>query len=123
MASELGNLIRTTRQQRSIGLRELARLIERSPAYLVTLEKSDEPPGVSEETLARIANALGLEADALLALAQKTPAAVKPRTPTQIALYRLVQKLSPKRQEQLKQELEGEVGRQNKERKRRKKER
>lgn len=123
MASKLGDLIRRTRQQRSIGLRELARLVERSPAYLVSLEKSDVPPGVAEETLVRIANALELEADELLALARKIPAAAKPRTPTQIALYRLVQELSPKGQEQLKQQLEGKMRRENRKGKRRRKER
>lgn len=109
MASKLGGLIRKTRLARSLGLRELARRIGKSPAYLVSLERAAELPGVSEDTLKNIASELGLELDVLLALSQKTPHLLIPRSPTQIALYRLIKELPEARQEEMRKQLEAEV--------------
>ena len=109
MASKLGKLIRETRLAQSVGLRELARRIGKSPAYLVSLERADELPGASEDTLATIASELGLEPDVLLALARKTPHELAPRSATQIALYRLIEALPVARQEEVRKQLEIEV--------------
>lgn len=109
MASKLGKLIRETRLAQSVGLRELARRIGKSPAYLVSLERAEELPGASEDTLRTIASELGLEPDVLLALSRKTPHALAPRSPTQIALYRLIAALPAARQEEVRKELEAEV--------------
>jgi transcriptional regulator with XRE-family HTH domain len=101
MASSLGTEIRRARLKAGIGLRELARRIEKSPAYLVLLERADESPGVTEETLAAIAAELSLSRDVLMTLASKVPAEVKPKTPLEVELYRRVRQLSVERQEAL----------------------
>ena len=109
MASKLGNLIRKTRLAQSVGLRELARRIGKSPAYLVSLERAEELPGASEDTLKNIASELGLELDVLLALSEKTPYLLTPRSATQVALYRLIKELPVTRQEEVRKQLEAEV--------------
>lgn len=109
MASKLGNLIRKTRLAQSVGLRELARRIGKSPAYLVSLERAEELPGASEDTLKNIASELGLELDVLLALSEKTPHLLIPRSPTQVALYRLIKELPVARQEEVRKQLDAEV--------------
>lgn len=114
MPSKLGKLIRDTRHAQELGLRELARRIGKSPAYIVSLERAEDPPGVSEDTLVTLAKELGLDSDMLLALARKTPEKTIPRSATQIAIYRLVGELPVKRQEDLKKQLEKEVRSQKK---------
>ena len=109
LPSKLGDLIRKTRRAQSLSLRELARRIRKSSAYLVSLERADELPGASEDTLAALASELGLDLDVLLALAGKTPEDVAPRSATDIALYRLVRELPAVRKEELKTQLEAEV--------------
>ena len=93
MASDLGKLIRKGRQEKEMGLRELARKINKSPALLTRLENEDQPPTVSPETLALIAKALDLEVDQLLVRAQRTPDELSPKTELEFALYRKVQDL------------------------------
>jgi transcriptional regulator with XRE-family HTH domain len=113
MASSLGQEIRRARLRAGIGLRELARRIEKSPAYLVALERAEEAPGVTEETLAAIAAELSLSPDVLMTLASKVPAEVKPKTPLEVELYRRVRQLSVERQQALLEALnaaEGDVG-------------
>ena len=109
MASKLGKLLRERRQRVGISLRELARRIEKSPTYLVSLERAEAPPGATEETLAALAKNLELEIDEVLTAAGKTPLAVVPQTRTELALYRIIRRLSPKRQEELRSQLEGEM--------------
>ena len=109
MASKLGKLLRERRQRVGISLRELARRIEKSPAYLVSLERADTPPGATEGTLAALAKNLELEVDEVFTAAGKTPVAVVPQTSTELALYRLIRRLSPDRQEELRGQLEWEV--------------
>ena len=99
-------MITEARQARKFSLRELARRIGKSPAYLVSLEQAGESPGASEDTLRTLASELGLHIDVLLASAQKTPQDLAPRSPTQIALYRLIRDLSVERQEELRRQLE-----------------
>ena len=66
-------------------------------------------PGTSEATLLAIADQLNLEPDLLLAMAAKFPANTIPESPTEIALYRLIKRLSTERQEELRSQLEAEV--------------
>lgn len=108
-ASELGRLIRQARLRRGLSLRAFARQVGKSPAYIVALERAPSTPGVSEETLLAIADRLHLEPDRLLATAAKFPATTIPRSPTEIALYRLIKKLSTERQEELRRQLEAET--------------
>ena len=109
LPSRLGKLIKEGRQTRSLTLRELARRIGKSPAYIVSLERADEPPGISEDTLQSLASELELDLDVLLAAVRKTPQDLAPRSATHIALYRLIRELSPGRQEELKEQLETEL--------------
>lgn len=108
MPSTLGAEIRRARLQAGVGLRELARRIEKSPAYLVALERADESPGVTEETLVAIAAELSLSPDALMTLASKVPAEVKPKTPLEVELYRRVRQLPVERQQALLEALKAE---------------
>ena len=108
MPSELGIVIRRARLEAGIGLRELARRIEKSPSYLVLLERSEVPPGSTEETLTSIAKEIGLSMDVLATLTAKVPTSLRPRTPVEVELYRTIRALSPERQKVLLDELKGE---------------
>ena len=109
MPSQLGRLIRETRQHRGLSLRALARSIEKSPAYIVALETSPLVPGIAEETIIAIGTQLDLDPDLLLTMATKMPAEMIPTSPTELALYRLIKGLSPERQERLRAQLKSEV--------------
>jgi len=65
-----GKLLRSLRIGSGIGLRELSRLIEKSPGYLSDVESGKVPPP-SEETIVEIANALNVDKKALLNAAKK----------------------------------------------------
>lgn len=93
MPSELGKTIRARRQELGFGLREFARLIGKSPAFVTNLEMDDPPPSASEETLREIANKLTIDPDALITLAGKTPQEVVPESSLEVALYRKVKAL------------------------------
>lgn len=105
MASKLGAELRRARLKAGIGLRELARRIGKSPAYVVALERADESPGVTEETLSSIAAELSLSPDVLMTLAAKVPAEVKPKTALEVELYRKVRQLPVARQQALLESL------------------
>lgn len=109
MPSQIGAHIRNARQKAGIGLRELARRIDKSPAYLVALERSDIPPGVTEATLSSIASELDLSIDLLMTLASKLSVSLKPRTPLEVELYRLVRRLPTERQRALLDALNSEA--------------
>lgn len=109
MTSKIGSLIKSGRKAKGFGLREFARKIGKSPAYIVSLERADESPGISEETLEVIAQELSLNPDELLAAVRRTPERSAPRSPTQVALYRLIGALPQDRQEELKEQLEREL--------------
>src|SRR5438128_1623191 len=100
MPSELGNFIRDKRKEAGLGLRELARRIERSAPFLTQLELDADPPPASEETLIALASALKINPDELFALANKLPRDLAPESSREVALYRKVKAL-PK-EEQLK---------------------
>lgn len=105
MPSELGQLIRATRTKKEIGLREFARRIEKSPAFVTQLECDDEVPSVAEETLRRIADELELDQGKLFVLAHRTPRDLVPATETEFALYRRVKAMTLAEQRRLLTEL------------------
>jgi transcriptional regulator with XRE-family HTH domain len=70
MENSFGNKIRKLRKQAGIGLRELARLINKSPGYLSDVELERVPPP-SQEVIIRIAIALDADKDELLTAAKK----------------------------------------------------
>lgn len=73
---KFGPHIREIREAKSIGLRELARLIEVEPAYLSKIEREIFAPP-SEALIVKIAGQLGEDPDRLLAMAGKIPTDVK----------------------------------------------
>ncbi len=70
MEDSFGNKIRELRKQAGIGLRELARLINKSPGYLSDVELERVPPP-SQEVIIRIAIALDTDKNELLSAAKK----------------------------------------------------
>ena len=106
MPSELGHLIRTARQQKDIGLRAFAKLIGKSPGFVTQLESGDDVPSVAEDTLRTVAHHLGLDADRLLVLAQRTPSDLVPESTLEVALYRKVKSLSVREQERVQKYLD-----------------
>ena len=101
MPSELGQLIRATRAKQEIGLREFARRIDKSPAFVTQLECDEDVPSVAEETLRRIAVELGLEHGKLFVLAHRTPRDLAPATETEYARYRRVKSMTQAEQRKL----------------------
>lgn len=73
---EFGDLVRGKRQDKDLGLRELARRVDMSPTYLSKVEHGEFPPP-AEKKVKSIAQELGLNADSLLGLAGKIPKDVK----------------------------------------------
>lgn len=68
-----GATVRRLREGRKIGLRKFAEMVGMSPTYLSKVERDDfNPP--SEEKVRAIAQALGQDADELLALAGRVSA-------------------------------------------------
>jgi transcriptional regulator with XRE-family HTH domain len=106
MPSELGHVIRTARQQKGIGLREFAKMIGKSPGFVTQLECEDEAPSVLEDTLRSVADHLGLDADQLMVLAQRTPSDVVPESQLEVALYRKVKGLSVQEQQRVQKYIE-----------------
>lgn len=74
-ATDFGGMVRTVRMARaeddpSFSLRQMAGRVGIEPSYLSKIERGEEaPPG--EQTIRRIAEELGEDPDALLALAGK----------------------------------------------------
>ena len=69
-SDSFGKLLRSLRLEAGIGLRELSRLIEKSPGYLSDVESGNVPPP-SKETIVQIANALNVDKKNLLNAAKK----------------------------------------------------
>lgn len=69
-AKSFGRFLRAQRIEAGLGLRELARLIEKSPGYLSDVELDNVAPP-SEETIVRIAAALSVDKKTLLSMAKK----------------------------------------------------
>ena len=70
MADTFGKKIRDLRISSDVGLRELARLINKSPGYLSDVEHDKVPPP-SEDVILKIAAALNVDKKELLTAAQK----------------------------------------------------
>jgi HTH-type transcriptional regulator, competence development regulator len=71
-ANRFGRTIRRLREERGIGLRELAAAVGISATYLSQVELGDLPPPSSEKVEA-VAKALGQDPDQLVALAGRIP--------------------------------------------------
>ena len=70
MTETFGKKLRDLRVKSDIGLRELARLINKSPGYLSDVEQDHVPPP-SEDVILKIAEAMNVNKNELLAVAQK----------------------------------------------------
>ena len=70
MTDTFGKKIRDLRVNSELGLRELARLINKSPGYLSDVEQDKVPPP-SEDVILKIAAALDVDKKELLIVAQK----------------------------------------------------
>jgi transcriptional regulator with XRE-family HTH domain len=70
MNDTFGRKLRNLRVNSDIGLRELARLINKSPGYLSDVEHGNVPPP-SEEVIVKIAAVLNVDKKELLAIAKK----------------------------------------------------
>ena len=67
---KFGAFIRREREEREIGLREMAKKIGVSPTYLSKVERDEIPPA-AEDKVRRIAEIFDIDVDELLALAGK----------------------------------------------------
>ena len=70
MTETFGKKIRNLRVNSEIGLRELARLIDKSPGYLSDVEQDHVPPP-SEDVILKIAGVLQVDKNQLLMAARK----------------------------------------------------
>ena len=70
MTETFGNTLRNLRLKADVGLRELGRLINKSPGYLSDVELDNVPPP-SEEVIIKISSALGVNKKELLMAASK----------------------------------------------------
>jgi len=70
MANTFGEILRDIRINAGVGLRELSRLIDKSPGYLSDVENGRAAPP-SEEVLLHIARALDVDKQILLVAARK----------------------------------------------------
>jgi transcriptional regulator with XRE-family HTH domain len=65
---KFGAFIRRQREEKEIGLREMAKKIGVSPTYLSKIERDEFPPP-TEDKVRKIAEIIGEDADELLAMA------------------------------------------------------
>ena len=70
MMDTFGKTLRRLRQDAQVGLRELARLVDKSPGYISDVEQDKVAPP-SEEAIVEIANALRVDKNELLSAASK----------------------------------------------------
>ena len=70
MPETFGKKLRNLRLQTDVGLRELARLVNKSPGYISDVENDHVPPP-SEDVILKIAAALNVDKKQLLTAAQK----------------------------------------------------
>jgi transcriptional regulator with XRE-family HTH domain len=73
LAETLGQRIRGKREKADIGLREAAKKLKISPAYLSRIETDEEKVVPAEELLGAIARLLDDDVDALMHLAGRVP--------------------------------------------------
>ncbi|MFO0344697.1 MAG: helix-turn-helix domain-containing protein [Labrys sp. (in: a-proteobacteria)] len=67
---KFGAFIRARREEKEIGLREMAKIIGVSPTYVSKIERDEYPPP-AEDKVRLIADVIGCDADELLARAGK----------------------------------------------------
>ena len=77
MPETLGQRIRRMREAKEYGLRETARKLEISPAYLSRVETNEETIPPSEELLRKLATLLDDNFDELMFAAKRVPTDVK----------------------------------------------
>jgi transcriptional regulator with XRE-family HTH domain len=70
MADSFGKILRGLRLEADVGLRELARLIGKSPGYISDVEQNNVPPP-SEQVIVKIASVLNIDREILLKAARK----------------------------------------------------
>jgi transcriptional regulator with XRE-family HTH domain len=70
MTNTFGKALRRLRMESRVGLRELARLVDKSPGYISDVEQDKVAPP-SEEVIVGIANALRADKNELLSAASK----------------------------------------------------
>jgi transcriptional regulator with XRE-family HTH domain len=71
--SSFGATVRRLREEKKIGLRKFAQMVGMSPTYLSKVERDEFAPP-AEDKVRAIADALGQDADELLALAGRVSA-------------------------------------------------
>ena len=106
MPSALGAAVAEARKKKGLSLRELAKRVGKSPAFLSMLENDDPAPAVKEETLVGLARELDVSVDDLLGLAGKVPEDALPDSGIEVALFRRVKKLGKREQRKLLDRLE-----------------
>jgi transcriptional regulator with XRE-family HTH domain len=79
---ELGRLVREHRQALDIGVRELARRIDKSGSLIVRLEAGDGT--VSDETLQRLAEVLGMSTSLIYGTVGRYPPELRPKNPAEV---------------------------------------
>jgi transcriptional regulator with XRE-family HTH domain len=70
MEERFGEILRELRLRSRVGLRELARKIDKSPGYISDVENGRVPPP-SERVIVQMASVLGVDSDGLLSAAKK----------------------------------------------------
>jgi transcriptional regulator with XRE-family HTH domain len=70
MTDSFGKILRGLRLEADVGLRELARLIGKSPGYISDVEQNNVPPP-SEQVIVKIASVLNIDREILLKAARK----------------------------------------------------
>lgn len=70
MTDSFGNILRRLRLDADVGLRELARLIGKSPGYISDVEQDNVPPP-SEQVILKMASVLNIDREMLLKAAHK----------------------------------------------------
>ena len=86
LSVKFGTLIRTTRINLNIGLREFAKIIGISATYISKMEVGDYAPP-SEERIKKMAETLKLDKDELLAMAGKISSDLQEIIASQPKLY------------------------------------
>jgi len=109
MEKTLGEVLREARVAKGFGLRAFARKLEVTPSYLSDIENDRRVP--SEDVMSRLASALELDLDRLMAMAGRIGGDAQrymQRTPAVGALFRTIsdRRLGPSDLEQLRQKAE-----------------
>lgn len=86
---KFGAFVRRLREEKKIGLREMARMIDASPTYVSKIERDEFPPP-AEEKVKAIAAIIGCDEDMLLALAGRVASDLEEiikRNPVEMAAF------------------------------------